>query len=148
MEILTVLPGLLVAILAVSAVIGIIDHRRLRRLADERRGETICHFARSLDYRRLDTKIIRAVYEGLQRHLGTSFPIRASDDIDQVYRIDWEDVDDLANEIAYGCGRSMDGCERNPYYGRVSTVAEMIEFLCAQPSANAVEAGTPEVSTN
>ena len=92
MEILIVLllPGLLVIILAVSVELNIIDHRRLRRLADERRGETICHFPRSLDYRRLDTKIIRAVYEGFQRHLGTSFPIRAPDDIDQVYRIDRE----------------------------------------------------------
>lgn len=38
MEILIGLPALLVAILAVSIVMGIIENRRLHRLADERRG--------------------------------------------------------------------------------------------------------------
>src|SRR3954466_10043319 len=109
MEILIVLPGLLLAILAVSAVIGIIDHRRLRRLADERQGETICNFARSLDYRRLDTKIIRAVCEGFQGYLGRRFPVRASDDLDLTYRIDREDLDDLAIGIARRCRRSLVG---------------------------------------
>jgi len=39
----------------------------------------------------------------------------------------------------------MDGWERNPYYGKVSTVAEMIAFLCAQRSAKAVKADTSEL---
>lgn len=91
--------------------------------------------ARSLDYRRLDTKIIRAVYEGFQPYLIPAFPIRASDDLDPTYRIDREDLDDLAYGITGRCGRSVDGFEQNPYYGKVSTVSELIEFLCAQPKA-------------
>jgi hypothetical protein len=112
----------LLTIVVVNIVTSILEHRRLRRLADERQGDTICHFARSLDYRRLDTKIVRAVYEGLQGYLGPWLPVRASDYLDQTYCIDWEDLDDLVTEIAGRCGRSMDGWERNPYYGKVSTV--------------------------
>lgn len=125
----------LLTIVAGSIVINILENRRLRWLADERPGETICHFARSLDYRRLDTRIIRAVHEGFQFYLGPGFPVRASDDLDQTYRIDPEDLDDLALEIADRCGRSRDGWERNPYFGRVSTVSDLIEFLCALPKA-------------
>ena len=135
MLILIVIPTVLLAIVTVSVVMDIVNNRRLRRLADQRSGETICHFARSLDYRRLDTKIMRAVYEGVQPYLIPAFPIRASDDLDQTYRIDREDLDELAYEIAGRCGRSVDGFEQNPYYGRVSTVSELIEFLCAQPKA-------------
>jgi hypothetical protein len=121
--------------LTTVVTVSILEHRRLRRLADERQGESICHFARSLNYRRLDTKIIRAVYEGLQGYLGTWFPVRASDDLDQTYRIHREDLDDLAVEIATECGRTDHGWEQNPYYGRVSTVSDLIEFLCALPKA-------------
>jgi hypothetical protein len=108
---------------------------RLRRLADERRGETICHFARSLDYRRLDTKVIRAVYEALQDVVAPWFPVRASDDLDQIFLIDGEDLSDLAAEIAGRCGRTLDGWERNPYYGKVATVSDLVEFLSALPRA-------------
>jgi hypothetical protein len=132
---LVILPVDFLTFVAVSIVINILDQQRLHRLAAERQGKSICRFARSLDYRRLDTKIIRAVYEGFQDYLGPSFPLRASDDLDQTYRIDREDLDDIANEIAGRCGRSMDGWAQNPYYGKVSTVSDLIEFLSALPKA-------------
>jgi len=129
-----VLRGFLVAwFIGLTVIFNLIEARRIRRLAEGREGETICQFARSLDYRRLDTKIIRAVYVGLQVFMGPDFPLRASDDFDQTLRIDWEDLDDLAEEIAKRCGRSIGCWESNPFYGKVATVADLIEFLSALP---------------
>jgi hypothetical protein len=105
----------------------------LRHLASQRQGETICHLARSLDYRRLDTKIIRAVYNGVRPYLPDGFPVRASDDLDETYCIDRDDMDDMAVEIAERNGRTLDCWEQNPYVGRVRTVSDLIEFLCALP---------------
>jgi hypothetical protein len=123
------------AFIAVSIVLGVVDRRRLRRLAAERQGETICHFARSLDYRRLDTKSIRAVYEGLQDLLCLRLPIRASDDVGETFRIDPEDFEEFVIETADRCGQCLDGYERNPYYAGVSRVSGLINFLCAQPKS-------------
>jgi hypothetical protein len=135
MVLIIILVVLAAVITAVSIVLGIVDHRRRRRLAAERQGETICHFARSLDYRRLDTKIIRAVYEGLQDRFCLRLPIRASDDLGQTFRIDPEDLEDFIIETADRCGRCMDGYERNPYHAEVSMVSGLINFLCAQPKS-------------
>jgi len=125
-------------IVTVSLLIGIRDTRRLRLLAQERQGDSICSFARSLDYRRQDTTVIRAVHETLQEHLKNAcpaFPIRPSDDVDQVYRIDLEDYEDMVVDIADRTGRSLEDYERNPYYRQISTVSGLINFLCAQPMA-------------
>jgi hypothetical protein len=111
------------------------EKQRFRRLAVERASESICSFVRSLDYRRLDTGIIRCVYEQLQRHLGAPVPLRASDRLDHDLHLDPEDLDDLAEAIALQCRRSLDSVQRNPYYDRVTTVGDLIEFLCAQPNA-------------
>jgi hypothetical protein len=128
--------GLLCVFLAVSTLMDVINTRRLRRLARQRLGDSICSFARSLDYRRLDTKVIRAVYEGMQDNLARvcpAFPVRTSDDVAQMYRIDPEDYEDIVVEIADRVGRSLDDYERNPYYSQTSTIVGLIEFLCAQP---------------
>jgi hypothetical protein len=128
--------GLLRVFFAVFTLMDVINTRRLRRLARQRLGDSICSFARSLDYRRLDTKVIRAVYEGMQDNLARvcpAFPVRPSDDIDQVYRVDPEDYEDFVVKIADRVGRSLEDYGRNPYYHHTSTIAGLIEFLCAQP---------------
>ncbi len=126
------------AIIVATVVLSIRYARRTRPLLEERQGDSICTFARSLDYRRLDTTVIRAVYEGLQKELefaSPAFPIRPGDDVLQIYQLDPEDYEELVIGIAERVGRSLDRCERNPYYGQSSTVSGLIEFLCAQPVA-------------
>jgi hypothetical protein len=123
----------------VSILTEIRRTRKLRLLAQERHGESICTFARSLNYRRLDTKIIRAVHEELQeylKHVCPAFPVRAADHVEEVYQIDPEDYEDMVVAIADRVGRSLADFERNPYYHQSSTVAGLIEFLCAQPKAS------------
>ena len=136
-------PLILVAIgvvVILSIVGGILDHRRLSRLAAERQGESICTFARSFDYRVIDTWIIRAVFEELQPWCKSGrlvMPLRAEDDLEGGLKIDLEDLDDLLLDIADRSRRSTEDCDRNPFFGKVKTVSDLVSFLMHQPSTKA-----------
>lgn len=129
------------------AAIWILDHRMLNRdrvrlavMAAAREGESICQFARSFDTRRVDTSVIRAVYETLQQELDfahPAFPVRASDTL-QVLLCDPDDLDmAVAPEVGRRAGRSLDDVEANPYYGKVKSVTDLVMFFNVQPKANA-----------
>jgi hypothetical protein len=93
------------------------DGRRLAALAADRQGESICSFARSFDYRAVDTWVIRAVFEELQPFCGFGhrvLPLRATDDLRDLLCVDPED-----------------------FYGRVKTAADLVLFLVNQPSRSA-----------
>jgi hypothetical protein len=113
------------------------ERRRRRRLAMSRSGESICSFVDSFDCRHTDTWILRAVYEELSRYLaveGHPMPIRADDQcFEGDLRIDREDLDDLAVDVAARSRRSMDEADRNPYYGKVRTVRDLVGFFEHQP---------------
>ena len=134
----------LFAILVSYGVIAVyLDNRRLKRLADERIEESICTFGRSLDFRRLDTKVIRAVYEELQQYfdfLKRPLPLRPNDRFNEDLKMDHEDLEDLAEGIALRCGRTFDSPENNPFYGKVTTVSDLVEFICNQPQRSTHEA--------
>lgn len=135
------MPYLILGLFAVLVIYGLIfvhlDKKRLMRLADERSEESICTFARAFDYRRLDTKVIRAVYEELQKYFGflkRSLPFRPSDRFEEDLKMDHEDLNDLASVIAERSGRTFDSPDTNPFYGKVTTVSDLVEFFCHQPT--------------
>lgn len=112
------------------------EKRRFQALADTRKGESICEFARSFNARETDTWVIRAVHKEMQHMLRTyvdAFPVRASDVLLDDLHIDAEDVEDLIMDIARRSGHSIEKPEDNPYYGRVQTVRDLVLFLSAQP---------------
>ena len=79
-----------------------------------------------------------AVYEQLQLHLGTQkpLPIRATDSLVHDVRIDDEGLDMVvAEEIFQRTGRSMEHTDRNPYFGKVRTVAALVHLVNEQPKA-------------
>jgi hypothetical protein len=122
----------------VTVVMTFRHDRRLARRAAGRKGESICTLARSFDYRAIDTWVIRAVFEELQfycRFGGGTLPLRASDDLYNDLCIDPEDLNDLAADMAFRAGRSFEDrdCEKNPHYGKVQTVADLVVFLVNQP---------------
>jgi hypothetical protein len=112
------------------------EKARLAALADTRRGETICQFARSFDARAVDTWVIRAVYEqvqGLLHSTYASFPLRASDRL-QDLGIDTDDIEmELAVSLSKSTGRSLDKPKANPFFGTINTVSDLVMFFNAQP---------------
>lgn len=115
--------------------------KTLRALAATRQGESICEFAREFDTRAIDTWIIRAVYEQVQRqlsHAHPSFPIRASDRLKEDLFLDDDDLDlDLATEIEERTGRTLDAMATNPHLGKVTTVRDLVLFFQEQPKRGA-----------
>ncbi|MYM69161.1 hypothetical protein GTP45_20300 [Pseudoduganella sp. FT55W] len=119
------------------------NEEHLRRLTREREGESICEFAREFDTRQVDTWIIRAVYEQLQCHLShvhPAFPIRARDRLKEDLQLDDVDLDiDIAQEVEQRTGRSLDGSDSNPYFGKVETAADLVMFFQGQPHCRSAE---------
>lgn len=114
--------------------------RHFQVLCRERSGLSICEFARDFDLKVVDTWIIRAVYEQLQAALPTKInvPIKASDGLFDTLMLDEDDIDlDLVDEIAQRTSRSLAGYESNPYYGKVTTVRNLVLFFNHQARASA-----------
>ena len=133
--------GLLVGTLASLSVLGTFaGQRRLTDLAVGRQGESICTFARSFGRRAVDTWIIRAVHEELQpycRSRRVTLPLRSTDRLEEVLGIDAEELDDVAKDIAHRTGRPLDACDRNPFFGKVVTVGDLVWFFEHQPLKSA-----------
>jgi len=127
--------GLLLVLLPAGFLQSRRDRERFRELSAARSGESICTFARSFERRKVDTWVIRAVYEELQEYVGRGLPIRSQDRLQEDLRIDDDDLDmDLAVNIAKRTGRSLKAVSANPYFGRVHTVEELVLFFNSQPS--------------
>jgi len=117
--------------LALGVTFSILGARRSQRIAAERAGESICHFARAFERRSVDPWILRATYE----HLATSqgFPIRADDRLGEDLGIDADDLGFEVVEIAARCGRDPEGAEANPWYDKLVRVCDLVLFLEHQP---------------
>lgn len=117
------------------------QRNRLVSIAAGRKGESICHFARSLNTREVDTWVIRAVYVVLQQELEFAqprFPVRASDDLEALL-FDPDDLDmAVAPEVSRRAGRSLKDTETNPYYGKVRSVGDLVMFFNAQPKTREI----------
>lgn len=130
---------------AIGCYIGastVVIHRREKRrfelLSESRNGESICVFAKSFDTRTTDTWVIRAVHQELQAVLHTyapDFPVRASDLIFEDLGLDSDDLEELLRDVAKRSGRLLDASEKNPYYGSVNTVMDVVLFTNAQPKS-------------
>jgi hypothetical protein len=124
--------------LALGSLVAALSRRealRLARMAQNRAGESICHFARSIDCRRVDTWVVRAVYEELQRRLpGTvAVPLRVTDHLERDLGLDADDLDFLIEGLAQRAQRCLAHTSGNPLFGKVATVGDLVEFLQAQP---------------
>jgi hypothetical protein len=112
---------------------------RLKALAASRAGDSICTFARSFDCRETDTWVIRAVYEQIQAHLASdapAFPLHRDDHLIKELGIDPDDLsEDIAEEIAMRTGRSLEETGKNPFFEKVETVGDLVQFFLHQPRA-------------
>lgn len=128
---------IIIAVLILIIMETIHNHYRMKKIALARGKQDICSYARSFDYRNVDTKIMRLVYEKVQKWAGTyeeqPFPVQCNDDFDTIYRMDPDDLDDIYWEVADELGISTEHAEENPYFGKVNTVKELVLFLHHQP---------------
>ena len=57
-------------------------------------------------------------------------PIKASDRLSETLMLDDDDIEiDLVEIIAQRTNRSLDNCEDNPYFGKVTTVEHLVLFF-------------------
>lgn len=127
-----------VSIISFGYIAGFISDRHFKKLFIGRERDSICTFTRFFDFRNVDTWIIRAVYEEIQFFIGEQVPIRPRDNIYDDLKIDPDDFEmdhkfDIVGNIADRTGRSLDGYEQNPYYGKVNTVEDLVMFFNLQP---------------
>lgn len=132
------------ALLLAAAALGILNSKKQRdirqRLLKERpSADGICRFARAFDLKEVDTWVVRAVYEELQAYLLSiklDVAISADDDIVEYLGIDSDELDmGIAQDIAARTGRTLDGIEKNPLYGKVRTAKDLVVFFNTQPRA-------------
>ncbi len=114
-------------------VSSIFEYRRLRKIALERGDPNICQFVRDFDYRKIDTKIIREVWNETQLTLGKfkgeRFPVQSSDRFEETYRMDEDDLDDIYWDVSDRLNISTESFEVNPYYERVHSVKDLVLFI-------------------
>ncbi len=129
--------GTITVLALIGSIIFEVQNRRVRKTASERRGANICEYARSFEYRKVDTKIMRAVWNELQEYLQPitkePYPIYTDDSLEKTCYIDPDDIDDIYLAVADELGISTEDPEINPYWDKVNTVKDLVLFLNNQP---------------
>ena len=113
-------------------------HTHFQTLAAQRKGESICQFARQANCRENDPWVVRAVYEEMASEMAhytemPDFPVRWNDDIEKTLKLFLDDIDDLLPCMARRAGRDLTNTKKNPWFDKVSTVGDLVQFLNAQP---------------
>ena len=136
-------PIALVIAAVVVPIVAFLTDKRLKTLAKGREGEDIGNFAHAFDRRSpsFDPWVVRAMWDALELHMTLPrkgdrkyrVAVRPTDDLVSGLGIDPEDLEGLVEEVAMRSGRSLESVERNPYYGRVNTVGDVVYFLFHQP---------------
>ncbi|MDP2523865.1 hypothetical protein Q8W30_14915 [Neptunomonas phycophila] len=115
----------------------IVDHYRMKKVATERGNPNICEYARSFDYRNVDTKIMREVWNEVQLNLGSyngkPFPVKSDDMFEETYSMHPDDLDDIYWSVADRLGIDTEKPESNPYFNKVTSVKNLVLFLHNQP---------------
>lgn len=109
---------------------------KVRRLLKDRVG-SVDSFIESFDGSGIDVEVLKCIYGALSKlnsNRSVEFPILANDDIEDVYGIVGEDLEDYIDEILKKTGRSWDNYDENPYRARVITVKDLALFVNAQPT--------------
>jgi hypothetical protein len=136
-------PMITAALMGLVGISIFIENRRRNKLAQSRPAESICTFARSFDRHKLDSNVVRAVYEEVNKYIcgAVEFPLRVDDQLfdSKGLNLDPDDVDEILKAAAYRANKSIEHTEHNPFYDKVNTVADLVSFLMAQPANREVD---------
>ena len=112
----------------------------MTKISIERGEPNICKFVRDFDYRVIDTKIIREVWNETQLNLGEflggKFPIQSEDNFEKTYRMDIEDIDYMYWGICDRLGITTENVEVNPFYESVNSVKDLVFLIHHQQKGN------------
>lgn len=141
-----ILLGIVVIWIGIASYVFNRKHKKkFLRMKSIRMKQSICDFARSFDCRQIDTWIIRAVFEELQRYVSISdnivIPIKAEDRIVEDLKVDEEDLEyDILEVISQRTGRTLLNTKENPYYSKINTVSDLVYFFNNQPIGSTISA--------
>ncbi|WP_415896030.1 hypothetical protein ACMXYQ_07065 [Neptuniibacter sp. PT34_22] len=126
-------PYVIGVIVILMLILGTFEHIRMQRLSGERGEVDVCKYAKSFDYRSVDTKIMREVWNELHLWLGKydgkAFPIKTEDKFEDTYNMDPEDLDDIYLAIADRLGINTENPQKKPYFNKVTSVKNLVLFL-------------------
>jgi acyl carrier protein len=87
-----------------------------------------------MDYRSLDTNVIRLVYE----ELSCNYPVRATDHLYKDLGLDSIELEHVMASLAHRCNKSLTAYEDTLLAEEVATVEDVVKLLSRQPNASAV----------
>lgn len=125
---------LLIVVLFVSSAIG--AQISLTRMARRREGEGFSDFAAHFVNRRVPHEVLVNTYGYFGEWntvAGELFPVRATDNISDVYGCVDEDLDDAVEEILRKSGRRPYTQAEMPQPPRVETVEDVVLYVAAAP---------------
>ncbi len=125
--------------IGIYALLIVFERIKKLKIYEDRIGESICTFVRSLDYRKIDLSIVRATTEPFEMwwSMGEKkIPYRKNDNVEEFGCCDY-DLEDAISEICKKTNRSIE-FEENPMIGKVYTIEDVINFVNLQPKASTV----------
>ncbi len=109
---------------------------RTRRIAASRVGENFDTFCDAFKNDQVPPDVLRTVYAKFQKWCSDAvaeFPVRATDNIADVYGMVDEDVDDAMIEVVVETGRELPSSEKSLQMRPVDTVHDFVLFIAECP---------------
>ncbi|HEY0081332.1 MAG TPA: hypothetical protein VGB61_00975 [Pyrinomonadaceae bacterium] len=124
----------------VTLIVGgtIVTNIRVRRMARRRAGEGFSDFAASFVNRNVPHEVLLNTYNYFgewNRVAGELFPVRATDNISNVYGCVEEDLDDAVGEILEKSGRRWPTHDEVPQPPAGETIEDVVLYVAAAPVA-------------
>lgn len=130
--------GLVIVLIVLSiAFMMLVDYLRMRRLAEQRKGETFYHFAAHFIGENVPEEVLRNTYDYFHDWSGAvSIPVRATDSIDEIYGISDEDLDEAVEAILTKSKRRLPNEEELENLPLFETVEDIVLFVAASPKSD------------
>lgn len=127
--------GLIIIIFGLFIAFSILtDYFRMRRLAEQRKGETFYHFAEHFIGEDIPKEILLNTYNYFYDWSNAiKIPVRATDSIDEIYGISEEDLDDAIEAILTKSGRRLPTPEELENIPVFTTVEDIVFFVNNSP---------------
>jgi len=126
----------LVGLVALIVAVGWLLSLRTRRIAAARAGETFADFLSRFTDDDIPREVLVAVYYTFQDWWSDEFepfPVRANDDIADIFGMVDEDLDDTIQHLVAECDRTLPDLEHLQQTPPVVTVEDLARFVAACP---------------